>query len=68
MLCAFAFRNLDPLPERRRYDWERPEGTDGEEDEADDIIGDQWKREPPGDRDAKPWLTGSYRWPGRGGR
>ncbi len=68
VLCAFAFRNLDPLPERRRYDWERSEGTGGEEDEEDDIIGDQWKREPPGDSGAKPWLTGSYRWPGRGGR
>jgi hypothetical protein len=65
VLCAFTFRNMDPLPERKRYEWERP---DGEEEEEDDIIGNQWKREPQGDRDAKPWLTGSYKWPGRGGR
>jgi len=42
-ILAYAFRNWDPKPMRKRYDWEQH--PDEEEDiaEADPIIGDQWR-------------------------
>ncbi|MEH6587087.1 MAG: rhomboid family intramembrane serine protease [Halioglobus sp.] len=41
-LLAYAFRNWDPKPMRKRYAWERrPDDEDDIED--DPIIGDQWR-------------------------
>lgn len=41
-LLAYAFRNWDPKPVRKRYAWERrPDDEDDIED--DPIIGDQWR-------------------------
>jgi len=43
-LCAYAFREWDPKPMRKRYGWERHPGEDGDMvDEDDPIIGDQWR-------------------------
>jgi hypothetical protein len=40
---AYAFRNWDPKPSRKRYSWEpRSDGTDPMEEE-DPVIGDQWR-------------------------
>lgn len=43
---AYAFRNWDPKPVRKRYAWERYPDDD-EELEEDPIIGDQWQIVPP---------------------
>ena len=42
-LCAWAFRNWDPKPGRRRYSWERRPDEDEAAEEEDPIIGDQWR-------------------------
>jgi len=46
VVCALAFRQWDPKPEKKAYSWEQEsiEFTEGEE-EDDPIIGDQWKLE-----------------------
>jgi membrane associated rhomboid family serine protease len=42
-VCAYAFRNWDPKPRRKRYHWER-EPDEGEAmEEEDPVIGDQWR-------------------------
>lgn len=43
-LCAFAFRDRDPRPMRKRFSWERNPDEHGDQ-EDDPIIGDQWKAE-----------------------
>jgi membrane associated rhomboid family serine protease len=40
---AYAFRNWDPKPMRKRYTWERRPDEDGDLEEDDPIIGDQWR-------------------------
>lgn len=41
---AYIFRNWDPKPMRKRYNWElRP--NEKEDLEEDPIIGDQWRKE-----------------------
>ena len=41
-ILAYAFRNWDPKPKRKRYAWEQHPGDDSDMEE-DPIIGDQWK-------------------------
>jgi membrane associated rhomboid family serine protease len=41
-IFAYAFRNWDPKPKRKRYSWERHP-----ENEEDSVIGDQWRAPPP---------------------
>jgi membrane associated rhomboid family serine protease len=41
-ILAYAFRNWDPKPMRKRYAWERRPDEDGDLEE-DPIIGDQWR-------------------------
>ena len=41
-LLAYAFRNWDPKPARKRYAWER-RPDDANDVEDDPIIGDQWR-------------------------
>lgn len=43
-ILAYAFRNWDPKPIRKRYAWERHPKDDGDIEE-DPIIGDQWRGE-----------------------
>ncbi len=40
VLSAVLFRHWDPLPQRKAYSWELES-----EAEADELIGDEWKRE-----------------------
>lgn len=42
-ILAYAFRNWDPKPLRKRYAWERH--ADDEDLEEDPIIGNQWQLE-----------------------
>lgn len=42
-LCAYIFRNWDPKPIRKRYTWERHPDDEGDVEEDDPIIGDQWR-------------------------
>lgn len=42
-LFAYAFRNWDPKPLRKRYAWERQADEDEYMEEDDPIIGDQWQ-------------------------
>lgn len=44
-ILAYMFRNWDPKPMRKRYAWERDPGEDGDMNEEDPIIGDQWRAE-----------------------
>lgn len=41
-ILAYAFRNWDPKPMRKRYAWER-HSEDDEDMEDDPAIGDQWR-------------------------
>ena len=41
--CAYTFRRWDPRPGRKLYSWERKPLEDGEGEEEDPIIGDQWR-------------------------
>ena len=41
--CAYIFRDWDPKPKRRRYSWEQETGEDDSPEEADPVIGDQWR-------------------------
>lgn len=41
-ILAYAFRNWDPKPMRKRYTWEHGPDNDSEVDE-DPVIGDQWR-------------------------
>lgn len=43
-ILAYAFRNWDPKPMRKRYAWER-HPKDDVDIEEDPIIGDQWRRD-----------------------
>ena len=43
---AWAFRNWDPKPGRKRYSWERRPGEGNAMEEEDPIIGDQWRTGP----------------------
>jgi len=43
-VLAYAFRNWDPKPLRKRYAWEQHPGDDRDMEE-DPIIGDQWRTE-----------------------
>ena len=40
---AYLFRNWDPKLMRKRYAWQRLSGEDGDVEEDDPIIGDQWR-------------------------
>ena len=40
-VCAFILRHRDPLPTRRRYDWEDDEPIDGTQDRRDDLFFDR---------------------------
>ena len=40
-VCAFLLRRRDPLPTRRRYDWEDEEPVDGTEDSRGEIFFDR---------------------------
>jgi membrane associated rhomboid family serine protease len=42
-ILAYAFRNWDPKPMRKRYAWERHPGEGGDIAKDDPIIGDQWR-------------------------
>jgi membrane associated rhomboid family serine protease len=44
-ILAYAFRNWDPKPIRKRYAWERHPEEDRYMEEDDPIIGDQWRAE-----------------------
>ena len=52
--CAYAFRNWDPKPIRKRYAWQRPPGGDDGVEEDDPVIGDQWRERQPGNEGADP--------------
>lgn len=39
--CAFLLRRRDPLPTRRRYDWEDEEPVDGTEDSRGELFFDR---------------------------
>ncbi|MEP0203007.1 MAG: rhomboid family intramembrane serine protease [Halioglobus sp.] len=41
-VLAYAFKNMDPRPIRKRYAWERRSGEIDDADE-DPVIGDQWR-------------------------
>jgi hypothetical protein len=56
-LCAYAFRNWDPKPMRKRYAWERHAAED------DPIIGDQWKVRHHGSDAAKERPVDTQRYP-----
>ena len=43
VFCAYLFRHWDPKPGRKRYSWEKPPGEEGETEEEDPVIGDQWR-------------------------
>jgi membrane associated rhomboid family serine protease len=42
-ILAYAFRNWDPKPIRKRYAWERHSDETEDMEEDDPIIGDQWR-------------------------
>ena len=42
-ILAYAFRNWDPKPMRKRYAWERHSDETEDMEEDDPIIGDQWR-------------------------
>ena len=42
-ICAYAFRNWDPKPMRKRYAWQRDPETNNTTEDDDPVIGDQWK-------------------------
>ena len=42
-IFAYAFRNWDPKPKRKKYPWERQPDEDEDLEEDDPIIGDQWR-------------------------
>ncbi len=45
-ILAYAFRNWDPKPIRKRFSWQRPPDDIGYiEEEEDPVIGDQWRTE-----------------------
>jgi membrane associated rhomboid family serine protease len=44
-LCAYLFRHWDPKPPRRHYSWELESPQDADDDAADPLIGDQWRRD-----------------------
>jgi membrane associated rhomboid family serine protease len=44
-LCAYLFRHWDPKPPRRLYSWELESPQDTDDEVADPLIGDQWRRD-----------------------